>query len=105
MDSDEDSMVYILPHIPKTAGQTLRFHFSKHLLVHDTYIHLGPWGQKNEQQMRLTPWSKRSFIERSRVKVISGHNVKKNEVISLLPGIDIKFATFLRDPADRWISQ
>jgi hypothetical protein len=97
--------VYILPHVPKTAGQTLRFHFSKHLTLHESYIHLGPWGERDVKERNLIPWKSRDLSSRLKAQVISGHNVKKNEILSLLPASVIRFVTFLRDPAERWISE
>jgi len=94
----------IIPHIPKTGGQSLRAHFDEHLLFNETFIHLGPWGDQMCRKRGLIPWREKSPAERSKARVIIGHDVHQPEIFDLLPPETCAFTTIFRDPAERWLS-
>lgn len=95
--------LYIFAHLPKTGGQTLRHHFTKHLKRHEEFIHLGPWGYKDEQNLGMIPFEKRSNTLRQKAKVILGHDVTANTQ-HLVPSKKARHIIFLRDPAERIVS-
>jgi len=95
--------LYLFVHIPKTGGQTLRNHFIKHLVFHQEFIHLGPYGVQDAEKRGLKPFAARSEEERRRAFVILGHYVA-SETYKLVPGKEPHYVTFLRDPAERLIS-
>lgn len=97
--------VLVIPHIPKTGGQTLRHIFNEQLTHNSDFIHLGPWGNKLSTEAGLAPWQQRQADERGKARVIFGHFVRKNEIEALLPNHTLNYATCLRQPADRWISE
>ena len=95
--------VFAFIHIPKTGGQTLCHHFCKHLVLHETFIHLGRMGRNDADERGLAPWEERPVEERQKARVVLGHGVT-NDLASLLPGRPIRWAVFLRDPAELLVS-
>ena len=95
--------LFLFVHIPKTAGQTLRDHFIRHMNLHETFIHLGPYGIEDAQRLGLEPFEKRSSERRNRAHVILGHLVTCSTA-DLVPGKSPHFITFLREPAERIVS-
>ena len=95
--------LYIFFHIPKTGGQSLRDCFKASLRPQEEFIHLGPNGRKEAASLGLLPFEERPIEERAKARVILGHqvNVRTQE---LVPGRLVRHATFLREPAERWLS-
>ena len=102
--SQRNRLLYLFVHIPKTAGQTLRDHFIKHLDFHETFVHLGTLGAKDARQHGLGAFAKRTPEQRNRAYVILGHGVSRH-TSRLVQGKEQRFITFLRDPAERLVSQ
>lgn len=67
--------VFIITHIPKTAGTTLRVHLQKHLKDQYEFIHLANKGDKWAKEKGLQPFFKRTAEQRNQAKVIFGHQV------------------------------
>ena len=98
------SEIFIFLHIPKTGGQSIRDHFREHLEEFDTFIHLnGNNGEGRFLKAGLPPFQKWSEDRRSRVRVILGHHVR-HDTARLVPGRIPRLITFLRDPAERIVS-
>lgn len=100
----EQQTTLIIPHIPKTGGQSLRAHFSQHLTFNETFIHLGPWGNRMCRKQGLTPWADKPPGDRAKARVIIGHDVWLPDIFDLLPAQQCALATILREPAERWLS-
>lgn len=94
-------MILIIPHIPKTGGHSLRFHFDEHLESNERiYEDPLPWpGTQNFKTWLQKPKSERTFP-----KVIMGHTIAKQEILMNTQDQRPVFATCLRDPAERWVS-
>ncbi len=100
---ERDSFVYVVPHIPKTAGQSLRHHLLDHLEPHVAFIHLGPRGMREAAERGLAPFAERTPDARRQARVIFGHYVSL-ETAALVPGRTPRYVTFLREPAARLVS-
>lgn len=98
------AMVLVIPHIPKTGGQTLRSHFHEHLVHDEDFIHAGPWGDNVSSDAGMTPWIDRPGAVVRAPRVVMGHGVTQHSIQTKLIGHEIVYATCLRDPADRWVS-
>ena len=98
-------MTLVIPHIPKTGGQSLRHHFAEYFEFNSEFVHLGPWGEDQLVRRELTPWINKDLESRRCAKIIFGHYVYSNEILNSFDLDEIAFATCLRDPAKRWISQ
>ncbi len=99
--------LYVIPHLPKTAGNTLIEHFNNHLQEGGDYFLLGPQSslgpdtyELSHQRLRAVPQ-----VALGRVRVVFGHYLTKPLVCEVFPDREIRFATFLRDPAERWVSE
>lgn len=97
-------MVLVIPHIPKTGGQTLRYHFDEHLQHDSLFIHAGPWGDLQSRNDGKEPWINRTNDFGIVPHVILGHYFEKQKISYKLKGQGLSYATCLRDPADRWES-
>ncbi|MEO8460165.1 MAG: sulfotransferase family 2 domain-containing protein [Dokdonella sp.] len=95
--------VYLFVHIEKTAGQTLRDHFIRHMRFHENFIHLGFYGERVARESGLLEFAQRSREQRANAEVVLGHFVDF-ETPHLIPGKKPRFVTFLREPAERMIS-
>jgi hypothetical protein len=95
--------VFIFFHVPKTGGQTLRDFFIKHLVFHEEFIHLGPYGRGKEAALGLKPFARRPLGQRQRARVILGHHVTK-DTHELVPGKTPRHVVFLREPAATVVS-
>ena len=67
--------VFIISHIPKTAGTSIRIHLQKHMKDQLDFIHLANKGHKWAAEKGLKPFPERSTVERHQAKVIFGHQV------------------------------
>lgn len=94
----------VIPHIPKTGGTSLRRHFDEHLEFNRTFIHQGPWGENRVASDGGTLWTNMPSDEQKEAEVIIGHKVKKDQVLSSLSGNRLLYATCIREPAERWVS-
>jgi hypothetical protein len=95
--------LFLFVHLPKTGGQTLRNFFSRHLVFHQEFIHLGPYGLQKAQELNLLPFEQRSAQERRLARVILGHYVTK-DTHTLVSGKTARHVLFLREPAQRLLS-
>lgn len=96
--------VLIIPHIAKTGGTSVREHAIRHLTMHETFIHLGPWGIKQARRLGLQDWQDRPEQERLKARLVMGHGVTLRGTAQALPNARLSYATCLRDPAARWVS-
>jgi hypothetical protein len=95
--------LFVFVHIPKTGGQTLRNHFITHLVFHEEFIHLGPYGMADAQQRGLLPFEERPLVQRQRARVLLGHYVT-HQSHTLVEGKTPLHVTFLREPAEMLVS-
>jgi hypothetical protein len=95
--------LFVFVHIPKTGGQTLRNHFIKHLVFHEEFIHLGPYGIADAQRRGLAPFEARPAEQRQRARVLLGHYVN-HQSHTLVEGKTPLHITFLREPAELLVS-
>lgn len=92
-------IIYIFPHIPKTAGQTVKYHFKKNF---NSQAFLNVKTEKDMYEL-----AKLSLSDKLKISIIHGHSIKKN-IIEKFFNKDmfvIRYITFLRDPVERWISE
>jgi hypothetical protein len=95
--------LFVFVHIPKTGGQTLRNHFIKHLIFHEEFIHLGPYGIADAQRRGLVPFEQRPAEARQNARVLLGHYVN-HQSHTLVEGKTPLQITFLREPAELLVS-
>ena len=101
----KENKVIVIPHIPKTGGQTLRNHFHRYLLPGE-FIHLGPWGRQMDKTSSQKPWEERPQREQLRARIILGHQVTKEKIEKVFRGYkQIAYITCLREPVERWVSE
>ncbi len=70
-------MTYILAHIPKTGGTSIRLHCQKHLKDQVEFIHLANKGDRWAKAQGREIFEKRPLSERKKAKIIMGHRVNK----------------------------
>ena len=95
------SALWLIYHIPKTGGQTIRNHLAGELERGIVYLHLG----KLDLETALT-YEDIAALDaetRSRVRVMSGHPLERR-FADLFPGRPIREVVFIRDPASRFVS-
>lgn len=100
--------MYAFIHIEKTAGSTLTTVLRRSFGTRHCDIRL-PLAKRKSGERDRRPCVDADDLERARrlypgLSCIAGHNVKPYGGIGTL-GADIRFFTFLRDPAARYISQ
>lgn len=88
---------YIITHIPKTAGTSLRVHFQTHLTDQVEFIHLANRGHNKANRMAMVPFQHRDSQSRNQAKVIFGHQVNKNTK-NLITGKSIIEVVIFRKP-------
>ncbi len=96
--------IYILHHLPKTGGVSLRNWLAYHLGLHKGMVHYGVAGEQFCVQHRL-PFLEQMTIEQRRdIRVVMGHYVTESTA-EFFSGREIRRLIVLRDPARRIISQ
>jgi hypothetical protein len=98
------NFILVIPHIPKTGGQSLRNHFWKSM-TKEEFIYLG---SSNSSQIRSESLSVLgSDVQKysSAARVCLGHAVEKKHIEKAFFKKTIFYATCLRDPVERWISE
>lgn len=100
----KESLVYVFPHIPKTAGSSVAHHFREFLNGRGEFAHVrheaDAAGIRRDQ---LMPFQWRDAELRARTRVIFGHGVKRRHRL-LVPGKSAREIITLREPADRMVS-
>lgn len=93
--------LWLLYHVPKTGGQTIRDHLTKYWRRGIDFDHLGRWDRAAPLSIddieRLAP------TERDELRLLSGHPVNR-ELTKLFPGRTVRELVMIRDPARRTIS-
>lgn len=98
-DPADTSPLYVLPHIPKTAGQSLRTHL-QHTMP-DAQEAIGVINQHPDHQgPELTELASRG----ARLKLITGHRATR-ALVSHFPGREIRWVTLLREPKSYMVSR
>ncbi len=88
--------VYLLLHVPKTAGQTIQVHLDEHCAP-------GTFWQ-SRGKVRLGPRARSDDLpDFDRARVISGHHITRS-LEAAFPGRDIRRIVLLRDPLQLQIS-
>lgn len=96
--------VYVMSHIPKTGGTSLRRHVEAHLTGTGEFVDMSASNKRREAAEGIAPWHQRSAAECEKARMIIGHRAFRPEIEAALPGRDIRYLTCLRDPAARWVS-
>lgn len=96
--------LHVILHIPKTGGQSIRFHLQRNLRFDSEYVHIGPYGRRHASETGVLPWEERSDAERAHARVLHGHHLtSKSHLLVPEPRV-VKYAGLLRDPASRMVS-
>ncbi len=93
--------LYLIYHVPKTGGQTIRNHLARTLERDLDFIHLGKWDR--EEPLSTEDVAALSPAQRDRLRSVSGHPVSR-DLIPLFPSRTIREVVFLREPAARFVS-
>lgn len=94
--TDSDFLL-VFPHIPKTGGTTLLFHFLEHLGP-ERVASYGPFARISRFFADEFQWEEMGQETLSRLRVVMGHGVRQN-LLQLMPHDDIRFLVVLREPA------
>ncbi len=89
------NIVWVFIHLHKTGGTTFNVHLAKEL--RNRLLHLGP--RKNQLE-----FNKLSRKEKQKIRAIVGHQVYYG-IHKIIPNKNYRYITFLRDPAERLVSQ
>jgi len=89
--------LYLFYHIPKTGGQSLRYILDSKLDPQRSFVHLGPHGDKQSDQLGLPPFKDRAKEDRDKALVIAGHDLTAS-IVELVDHDVLYEAVFLRDP-------
>jgi hypothetical protein len=91
--------VYFFPHIPKTAGQTIRLHLAEHCAA-GTFLHVARPGLESRLLGRA---SGDGAVDPAKLRALAGHYLSQAHEI-FFPGRDIRRAVLLREPIDLHLS-
>lgn len=94
--TDSDFLL-VFPHIPKTGGTTLLFHFLEHLGP-ERVASYGPFARISRFFGDEFQWEEMGKEALRRLRVVMGHGVRQN-LLQLMPHQDIRFLVVLREPA------
>lgn len=95
--------VYVFLHLPKTGGTTINGHLKHHMVWDEEIVHLAGWGDRYRREAGRLPVAERSPEERSRIRVITGHDAFYG-IHELVPGRTPRYLFLSREPADRLAS-
>ena len=103
MEAPSDPL-WIFLHLPKTGGTSFKAHLEKHFEQDVTLVELSAWGRWFRRNAGRPELEARSEDERSRIRVIAGHQTYYG-IHRLISGArEARYVTFVRDPADRCVS-
>jgi hypothetical protein len=99
-----DGLVYVFPHIPKTAGSSVAHHFREHLSAPGEFAHVRHGTDAaGIRRDRIVPFQWRDARLRAQTRMIFGHGVKRR-FCDMVPGKAPREIITLREPAERMIS-
>lgn len=93
--------LYLIYHVPKTGGQTIRDHLNRTLKRDHDFIHMGKWDRPGS--LSLTDIADLSPVQKARLRSLSGHPLTR-ELVSVFPERRCREVLFLREPAARLAS-
>jgi hypothetical protein len=100
--ADREEILYVFPHIPKTAGTSVYAHLRNHLELDREFISFpsdgGPY-----QLSESIPFAMRDIGQRRQARILFGHGVLERHA-DFVPGRTVRQVTTLRDPADQILS-
>ncbi len=97
-------IVYVFPHIPKTAGSSVAHHFREHLAGYGEYVHVRHLADEaGILRDHSLPFQWRDARLRSRARVVFGHAVQR-AFCGAIPGKTAREIITLREPAERMVS-
>jgi hypothetical protein len=96
--------LWVFLHMPKTGGTTFKAHLERYLSWDEQLVEFSDWGRRYRAERDLAEFADRPEEERSRAVVLAGHRLNYG-AHRLVPGErDVRYITFLRDPAERCVS-
>jgi hypothetical protein len=96
--------IYIIHHLPKTGGVSLRNWLVQHLGLHQGMVHYGVAGELTCMQHGLPFLEQLSAEQKRGIKVVMGHYVTE-ATADFFPDREIRRLIVLREPTKRLISQ
>lgn len=85
--------VYIISHVPKTAGTSIRVHLQKHMTDQVDFIHLANKGHKWAAEKGMKPFPERTETQRNQAQVVFGHqvNYQTKALVNLKQAVEIVY--------------
>jgi len=94
--------LYLIYHVPKTGGQTIRDHLNRTLKLNHDFMHTGRW-VPTDSSISLTDIADLSSVQKARLRALTGHLVTR-EIIPAFPQHRCREVLILREPAARLAS-
>ncbi|MFQ5508559.1 MAG: hypothetical protein ACE5FN_04385 [Leptospirillia bacterium] len=103
-ESPENNPIYIIHHVPKTGGVSLRDWLAKHLGMYQGMAHYGVIGELVLRQNNLPYLEQTPAAFREGIRLVMGHYVTA-ATADFFPGRPPRRMVILREPVKRLISQ
>lgn len=95
--------VWLLYHVPKTGGQTIRDAIAAQVGHGDQFLHLGRWGAQTSGILDADHVLGLPDHRRDRLRFVAGHPVD-HRLVGLFDDRRVREVVVLRDPAERIVS-
>ncbi len=95
--------LWLIYHVPKTGGQTIRDAVVQQVGHGDRFFHLGPWGSRQTGIGSTDDIAELAASRRDRISIIAGHPVD-HQLHAMFTNRRIREVVILRHPAERIVS-